>query len=137
MSRAEKNIKSQEVKKHDGRATNKRLPQKKVSTASMLPAQPNKAKRELISSYAVKAMKEEFGSEEQAFEHLCRLARKSFAHMKLLLEYAYGRPSDQISEGGGKNKTAPVIQFIKNEIKQADDIRIIDIEPENEQDSSQ
>jgi hypothetical protein len=99
----------------------------------LLPAETNKAKRELISSYAVKAMKEEFGSEEEAFAHLCKLARKSFNHMKLLMEYAYGRPGDMLGDGGAKEKKAPVINFIKNEIKQ-DDVKTIDVTDVGDQD---
>ena len=132
MPRAKKN-KSKEVAKHDGRSNNKRLPKVPlVNKGETLPvAKNNKAKRDRIASYAVNAMKAEFGSEKDAFAHLCVLARKNFNHMKLLLEYAYGRPSDNISDSGGGNKSsAPIIQFIKNEFPEAK--QVIDITEEDE-----
>ena len=92
MSRAKKN-KSQEIKRTDGRKNNKRLEPKPISTIKKLPpARQNKAKRERISSYATNAMKEVFGSEKEAFKHLAELGKKNFTHMKLLMEYAYGKP---------------------------------------------
>jgi len=90
----------------------------------LLPAKSNGAKKERISSYAVSAMKEVFGSEKEAFINLAKLGKDNFNQMKLLLEYAYGKPSDSINEKAVGNKiSAPVINFFNhNEPKESEDI---------------
>jgi hypothetical protein len=79
------------------------------------PARTTKAKKERIASYAVSAMKEVFGSEKDAFIHMAELAKKNFNQMKLLMEYAYGKPSDSINaDSGKKTRNAPTINFVMN-----------------------
>ncbi len=128
MARAKRNN-STEIKKTDGRKNNRRLVAKPLSTKDkLLPAKSNSAKRERISSYAVDAMKKVFGSEQEAFEHLAKLSKNNFNQMKLLMEYAYGKPSDTIKDGKGTTKiTAPVINFFNQDEVKKDD-NIIDIE---------
>lgn len=67
----------------------------------------NKAKKERINKYAVNSMTSVFGSEKEAFESLAQLAKDgSFPHMKLLLEYAYGKPEDLVaSDNKGRGQT--------------------------------
>ena len=132
MGRAKKNN-STEIKRTDGRKNNKRLAPKPISTIKKLsPARQNKAKRERISSYATSAMKDVFGSEKEAFKHLAELAKKNFTHMKLLLEYAYGKPSDSINDSAINNKIqVPVINFFNNKDKDLED-EVIDVTPEDE-----
>ena len=122
MGRAKRNN-SKEIRTTDGRKNNKRLVAKPLSTKDkLLPAKSNSAKKERISSYAVDAMKKVFGSEEQAFEHLAKLGKDNFNQMKLLMEYAYGKPSDSIKDGANTTKiTAPVINFFKPEQPKEDD----------------
>lgn len=109
--------KSEETSKHDGRRYNKRLAPKPISTKDKMvkPARTTKAKKERISSYAVSAMKQVFGSEKEAFIHMAELAKKNFNQMKLLMEYAYGKPSDSInSDTSKKTRNAPTINFVMN-----------------------
>jgi len=133
MSRAKKN-RSQEIKRTDGRKNNKRLEPKPISTIKKLvPSRQNKAKRDRISSYATNAMKEVFGSEKEAFKHLAELGKKNFTHMKLLMEYAYGKPSDSINDSNSSKKVqVPVINFFNNKESQIQD-DVIDVTPEDEQ----
>lgn len=128
MARAKRHN-SKEIKSTDGRRNNKRLVAKPLSTKDkLLPAQSNSAKKERISSYAVDAMKKVFGSEQEAFEHLAKLGKDNFNQMKLLMEYAYGKPSDSIKDSKGTTKiTAPVINFFNPQEVEKDD-NIIDIE---------
>jgi len=112
-----KHIKSEETKKHDGRAYNKRLAPKPISTTDkqVKPARTTKAKKDRIASFAVNAMKEVFGGEKEAFVHMAELAKKNFNQMQLLMQYAYGKPSDKIGDGGSKKtKSAPTINFVMN-----------------------
>lgn len=112
-----KHIKSKETSKNDGRKYNKRLAPKPISTKDKMvkPARTTKAKKERIASYAVSAMKEEFGSEKDFFKHLAKQSKENFNAMKLFLEYAYGKPSDRIdSSSGGRTKNAPTINFVMN-----------------------
>ncbi len=112
-----KHIKSQETSKNDGRKYNKRLAPKPISTTDkqVKPARSTKAKKDRISSFAVSAMKEVFGGEKEAFIHMAELAKANFNQMQLLMQYAYGKPSDKIGdEGGKKTKVAPTINFVMN-----------------------
>ena len=112
-----KHKKSEETSKHDGRKYNKRLAPKPISTTDrqVKPARTTKAKKDRISSFAVSAMKEVFGGEKEAFVHMAELAKQNFNQMQLLMQYAYGKPSDKIGDDRGKNtKTAPTINFVVN-----------------------
>ena len=112
-----KHIKSQETSKNDGRKYNKRLAPKPISTTDkqVKPARITKAKKDRISSFAVSAMKEVFGGEKEAFIHMAELAKANFNQMQLLMQYAYGKPSDKIGDDGGKKtKVAPTINFVVN-----------------------
>ena len=86
------------VKKNDGRKNNGR---KKGDTTlkktTATPSAMNQAKRDRIGIYALNAMKEVFGSEDEAWRELAKQAKDgSFPHFKLLMEYKYGRPGDQV-----------------------------------------
>jgi hypothetical protein len=112
-----KHIKSQETSKNDGRKYNKRLAPKPISTTDkqVKPARSTKAKKDRISSFAVSAMREVFGGEKEAFIHMAELAKANFNQMQLLMQYAYGKPSDKIGDDGGKKtKIAPTINFVVN-----------------------
>ena len=125
-------MKSKEIKKTDGRQYNKRLAPKPISTKDkIVPAKTTKAKKERIASYAVSAMKDEFGSEREFFKYLANKARTNFSAMKLFLEYAYGRPSDSIDKGSRKStKTAPTINFNMNSNPQLGIENTIDVTEE-------
>ena len=77
----------------------------------MTPARLNQAKKDLIGTYALKAMKKVFGSEAEAWETLAEKAKDSFAHMNLLFQYRYGKPMDKAPEGNQDKNNAPVINF--------------------------
>ena len=112
-----KHKKSEETSKHDGRKYNKRLAPKPISTKDkqVKPARTTKAKKDRISSFAVAAMKQVFGGEKEAFVHMAELAKQNFNQMQLLMQYAYGKPSDKIGDDGGKKtKTAPTFNFVVN-----------------------
>lgn len=128
---------------NDGRAGNgKGKPNTKEITSklkSMPPAQLNKAKKDQISTYALKAMKKVFGSEAEAWETLAEQAKDSFAHMNLLWQYRYGKPGDQAKEDNTPKVQAPVINFYANsdQIKELDntiDIDAIDVDELNDED---
>lgn len=106
--------KSDETSKNDGRKYNRRLAPKPLSEkkSQILPKRQSKAKKARVQSYAVSAMKGEFGSEKEFFKFLAAQSRKSLGYMKLFMEYAYGKPSDKIDSGGGAaTKLAPQITF--------------------------
>lgn len=125
--------KSEEIKKNDGRQYNKRLAPKPISTRDKLIPAPkmNKAKKERIESYAISAMKDEFGSEREFFKYLAKQAKVSFSAMKLFLEYAYGKPSDSIDkERRTSGKSAPTINFNMNVPPKLEEDNIIDVTEE-------
>ncbi len=55
-----------------------------------------KADEERIKALSIKGLVSMFGSEERAFESLAQQAATSFPHMKLLFEYAYGKPKESL-----------------------------------------
>lgn len=109
MPKATKN--SVAIKATDGRKHNGRKPGTKVkkSEPKLTPAKLNKAKKERIKLYAINAIREEFGSEQDFFKHLSREAKKSYNHLKLLMEYSYGKPEDYQHQTPPKQ--APIINF--------------------------
>jgi len=133
--------KSQEIGDHDGRKHNKRLPPKVQldNSPTSKPARINSAKKAAVSRYSINAMKDVFGSEQEALKSLAKFAKEgSLGHMKLLLEYGFGKPED-IERGGGTTKiTAPVINFYGNNNQDntidvdAEELDAEDIEEEDE-----
>ena len=59
---------------------------------------PKKADEDRIRSFAIKAIKETFGSEEAAWEHLAKKAKEdnkeAYQYFKMLIEYTYGKPTE-------------------------------------------
>jgi hypothetical protein len=134
-----KRNKSDEITSNDGRKGNKRLPSK-VDTRGVgttAPARMNNAKKKRLSNYAINAMKNIFGSEQDAMDNLAEQAKGgSLGHFKLLLEYGYGKATDDVEGGPVKVKSAPVINFNYNPAQQLEentiDIEAEDIEAEDE-----
>ena len=56
-----------------------------------------KIDEERIRDLSINAIESIYGSEEKAFEHIAKLAKDSFPHLKLLFEYAYGKPKESRS----------------------------------------
>lgn len=127
-----KREKSDNIKPTDGRKHNKRLPAKVQLDGPVTnkPARMNEAKKKQISNYAVNAMKKVFGSEQEAMETLAEFGKKgSLGHMKLLMEYGFGRPGEMQENAGGKKSVAPVINFYNT--PQPIEEHTIDIEAED------
>ena len=68
----------------DGRVNNRRHNTKDYAG--------RKPKEDRIRTLSISALESIYGSEQKAFEHLAVLAKNSFPHLKLLMEYAYGKP---------------------------------------------
>ena len=47
-----------------------------------------------IRGLCINAMEQIYGSEQKAFEYIADKSIESFPHLKLLFEYAYGKPKD-------------------------------------------
>lgn len=47
-----------------------------------------------IRTLSINALEEIFGSEQKAFDYIAEMAKESFPHLRLLLEYAYGKPKE-------------------------------------------
>jgi hypothetical protein len=136
MGRAKQN--SAYIKPNDGRRNNGRKKGdkygSKAKTLIKSSAQLTPAKKERISTYALNAMKEVFGSEEEAWKSLAEQAKDSFAHMNLLWQYRYGKPTDGNQDNTKKKLDVPVINFYASEkqIKEIDNTIDIDSEEVNE-----
>lgn len=85
------------VKKNDGRKNNGRKKgETNLKRTTATPSAMNQAKKDRIGIYALNAMKEVFGSEDEAWRELAKQAKEgSFPHFKMLMEYKYGKPGEQ------------------------------------------
>jgi len=131
MGRAKQN--SVYIKPNDGRKNNGRKKGDKYGNKKQLiksSSQLTPAKKERISVYALNAMKDVFGSEEEAWKALAEQAKDSFAHMNLLWQYRYGKPQDGNESNANKKLNVPVINFYASDkqVKELDNT--IDIESE-------
>lgn len=55
-----------------------------------------KADEDRIRGLSISALSKTFGSEQKAFIHIADQAKQSFPHLKLLMEYAYGKPKEHV-----------------------------------------
>ncbi len=68
-----------------------------------------KADEDRIRTLSINSLVSTFGSEEKAFEHIAELSKESFPHLKLLMEYAYGKPKDSKQIGAYGLVEHPII----------------------------
>ena len=117
-----KKPKSNEIKSTDGRKYNKRLPSKVKLKGSVTtkPAAMNQAKKDRVGKFAINAIKKVYGNEAGAMEKLAELSEDSFQHMKLLLEYAYGKAGENIQDQAPRRTNAPVINFFNTQLPEGD-----------------
>ena len=58
----------------------------------------SKALEDKVQALSIQGLIAVFGSEEQAFESIAKEAKAgSFTHLKLLVEYAYGKPTEKVN----------------------------------------
>lgn len=55
-----------------------------------------KADEDRIRTLSINSLAKVFGSEEEAFNHIANEAKVSFPHLKLLIEYGYGKPTETV-----------------------------------------
>lgn len=55
---------------------------------------PKKAEEEKVRNLGLKAISETFGDEEGIWKHIAKEAKKSYPHLKLLVEHIYGKPKE-------------------------------------------
>lgn len=119
------------VKKNDGRKNNgRRKGEGMVKKTMATPARINDAKKNRIGIYALNAMKEVFGSEEEAWRNLAEQAKDSFAHMKLLFEYKYGKPGETIEDTKQKKIDINIKNLFTGTQDQQD---VIDVTPKEDE----
>lgn len=132
-----KRKKSDEIRSTDGRKYNKRLPSKVKlkGNETTKPATMNQAKKDRVGKFAINAIKKAYGSEAGAMEKLAELSADSFQHMKLLLEYAYGKAGENIQEQAPRRSNAPIINFFNTELPEPAQEDTIDIDAEEIEDA--
>ncbi len=126
---------SDTIKPTDGRKANGKnkagIKTVQAQKSNMSPARLNQAKKDQIGTYALKAMKKVFGSEEEAWEMLAEKAVDSFAHLNLLFQYRYGKPLDKKEDSGRTQIKAPVINFYAAPQQIQDMADTIDVDSED------
>ena len=125
-----KKPKSNEIRSTDGRKYNKRLPSKVKlkGNETTKPAAMNQAKKDRVGKFAVNAIKKIYGTEAGAMEKLAELSADSFQHMKLLLEYAYGKAGENVQDVAPRKTNAPVINFYNTQLPEGE--KTMDVEAE-------
>lgn len=113
MSRSKPN--RPDGRKHNGRKEGTIVKKQ----AKVTPAKLNKAKKERIAAYAVNAIIDEFVTEADFWRFCAKESKKSYNHLKLLLEYAYGKPEDQNRQVQAKN--TPTIVFMNGDMAKKDE----------------
>ena len=91
-----------------------------------------KAKEADIKNFALGSKKRAFGSEKKAWEALAEMSKESFAHLRLLWEYKYGKPKEQKDINVKQEINIPVISFLQPE----ETIDIESTEVKDEEDKS-
>lgn len=56
----------------------------------------SKADEDRIRTLSINALASVYGSEVKAFTYIAKQSKESFPHLKLIMEYAYGKPKEQI-----------------------------------------
>jgi hypothetical protein len=74
---------------------------------------PSKSDEEKVVRLALGAMTKVFGSPEKCFEHTANEAQTSYHHLKLLLEYAFGKPKEKLDvTTDGERISIPIINWV-------------------------
>ena len=57
---------------------------------------PSKAEELKVSAYATDAIEKEYGSIQEFWQFLASQSRESKDHLKMIVEYAFGKPQDKV-----------------------------------------
>jgi len=87
---------------------------------------PPKITEKKLRNFAVSAIKKAYGSEEKMWLEVAKQAKESFPHMKMLLEFTYGKPKEQKEVNVKTDINIPIVNFLEE--------RTIDITPEEDTD---
>lgn len=87
---------------------------------------PPKVTEKKLRGFAVSAIKKAYGSEEKMWLEVAKQAKESFPHMKMLLEFTYGKPKEQKEVNVKTDINIPIVNFLEE--------RTIDITPEEDTD---
>ena len=87
---------------------------------------PPKVTEKKLRGFAVSAIKKAYGSEEKMWLEVAKQAKESFTHMKMLLEFTYGKPKEQKEVNVTTDINIPIVNFLEE--------RTIDITPEEDTD---
>lgn len=70
-----------------------------------------KDEEDRIRDLSINALSDVFGSEEEAFKHIAKKAKESFPHLKLIIEYGYGKPKETIDLNHNELPKPPAKHF--------------------------
>ena len=84
---------------------------------------------------SISALESIYGSEQNAFEHIAILAKNSFPHLKLLMEYAYGKPKATKEIHAHVEPLFPEVEYPMHKLSDATLKELIDINAEMEKES--
>lgn len=106
------------VKKTDGRKNNGGHSTKGRA------GRPPKITEKKLRGFAISAIKKAYGSEDKMWLELAKQAKDSFPHMKMLLEFTYGKPKEQKEVNVKTDVNIPIVNFLEE--------RTIDVTHEEE-----
>ena len=79
-----------------------------------------------LRNFAVSAIKKAYGSEEKMWLEVAKQAKESFPHMKMLLEFTYGKPKEQKELKVKTDINIPIVNFLEE--------KTIDVTPIEDED---
>lgn len=74
----------------------------------------SKAEELKVSAYATDAIIAEYGSIEAFWEFLASQSRESKDHLKMIIEYAFGKPQDKVDVTTDGDKITGINFVVKN-----------------------
>ena len=90
-----------------------------------------RAKKERTIAEATKGVVDVYGSKQDLWKHIAEQSKDSFNHLKLLLEYMEGKPTDGMASSAPVKTDVPIINFFSG--TQAKEVEnTIDITPEED-----
>lgn len=95
----------------------------------------NRAKKERTIAEATKGVVDVYGSKQDLWRHIAEQSKESFNHLKLLLEYMEGKPTDGMASSAPVNTDVPIINFFSG-TQPKETENTIDITPEEDNDDN-
>ena len=94
---------------------------------------PPKVTEKKLRGIAVNAIKKVYGNEDKLWLEVAKQAKESFPHMKMLLEFMYGKPKEQKEVSVKTEVNIPIVNFLEEPKENTIDITPEEIKDEEDE----